>query len=57
LTISVCYSCRREPPSYGTLFATDDLAILAALTVSTLLAAVIGGAIAASAQHAGNSVP
>jgi holin-like protein len=43
--------------AYGTLFATDGLAILAALTVSTLLAVVIGGAIAASAQHAGDSVP
>ena len=43
--------------AYGTLFATDGLAILAALTVSTLLAVVIGGAIAASAHHAGGSVP
>jgi putative effector of murein hydrolase LrgA (UPF0299 family) len=35
--------------AYGALFATDGLAILAALVISTLLAVVIGGAIAASA--------
>jgi holin-like protein len=38
---------------YGTLFATDGLAILAALIVSTLLAVVIGGAIAALPKAAG----
>jgi len=38
---------------YGTLFATDGLAILAALIVSTLLAVVIGGAIAASPKVTG----
>jgi len=39
--------------AYGTLFATDGLAILAALIVSTLLAVVIGGAIAASPKVTG----
>lgn len=43
--------------SYGTLFATDGLAICAALVVSTLLAVLIGGAIAASTEHAGGGVP
>jgi holin-like protein len=42
--------------AYGALFATDGLAILAALIVSTLLAVVIGGAIA-STQHSGSNVP
>jgi holin-like protein len=36
--------------AYGTLFATDGIAILAALVVSTLLAVFIGGAIAALAD-------
>ena len=39
--------------AYGALFATDGFAILAALVVSTLLAVLIGGAIAASTQDAG----
>jgi putative effector of murein hydrolase LrgA (UPF0299 family) len=43
--------------AYGTLFATDGIAILAALVVSTLLAVLIGGAIVASTQDAGSSVP
>jgi holin-like protein len=43
--------------AYGTLFATDGLAILAALVVSTLLAVFIGGAIAASVGQAGGGVP
>jgi holin-like protein len=43
--------------AYGTLFATDGLAILAALVVSTLLAVFIGGAIATLAEHVGNDVP
>jgi holin-like protein len=38
--------------AYGALFATDGFAILTALVVSTLLAVLIGGAIAASAQDA-----
>jgi holin-like protein len=38
---------------YGTLFATDGFAILAALVVSTLLAVVIGGAIAALPKATG----
>jgi holin-like protein len=36
--------------AYGTLFATDGIAILAALIASTLLAVVIGGAVAALAD-------
>jgi holin-like protein len=36
--------------AYGALFASDGFAILAALIVSTLVAVLIGGAIAASAQ-------
>jgi holin-like protein len=43
--------------AYGTLFATDGLAILAALIVSTLLAVLIGGAIVASTHHTSSSVP
>jgi holin-like protein len=43
--------------AYGALFATDGLAILAALVVSTLLAVVIGGAIAGSTQHVDSNVP
>ena len=43
--------------AYGTLFATDGLAILAALVVSTLLAVLICGAIAASAEEAGSDAP
>jgi holin-like protein len=39
--------------AYGALFATDGFAILTALVVSTLLAVLIGGAIAASGQDAG----
>jgi holin-like protein len=41
--------------AYGALFATDGFAILAALVVSTLLAVLVGGAIAASAQDAGGA--
>jgi holin-like protein len=41
--------------AYGALFATDGFAILAALVVSTLLAVVIGGAIAAAGQSAGGA--
>jgi holin-like protein len=43
--------------AYGALFATDGLAILAALVVSTLLAVVIGGAIAGSTQHVDGNAP
>ena len=43
--------------AYGALFATDALAIVAALIVSTLVAVLIGGAIAAAAEHSGSSVP
>jgi holin-like protein len=43
--------------AYGTLFATDGFAILAALVVSTLLAVLIGGAVAASTQSSGSGVP
>jgi putative effector of murein hydrolase LrgA (UPF0299 family) len=43
--------------AYGALFATDGLAIVAALIVSTLVAVLIGGAIAAAAEHSGSSVP
>jgi holin-like protein len=41
--------------AYGALFVTDGFAILAALVVSTLLAVLIGGAIAASTQDAGGA--
>ena len=41
--------------AYGALFATDGFAILAALVVSTLLAVLIGGAIAASTPDAGGA--
>ena len=41
--------------AYGALFATDGFAILAALVVSTLLAVLVGGAIAASTQDAGGA--
>jgi holin-like protein len=37
--------------TYGALFATDGLAIVAALIVSTLVAVVISGAIAAAAER------
>jgi holin-like protein len=43
--------------AYGALFATDGFAILTALVLSTLLAVVIGGAIAGSTQHSGSKVP
>jgi holin-like protein len=43
--------------TYGALFATDGLAILAALFVSTLVAVFVGGTIAASAGSTGSSVP
>ena len=36
--------------AYGSLFATDGIAILAALIASTLLAVLIGGAVAALAD-------
>jgi holin-like protein len=41
--------------AYSALFAADGFAILAALVVSTLLAVLIGGAIAASTQDAGGA--
>jgi holin-like protein len=43
--------------AYGTLLATDGLAIFAALIVSTLVAVLVSGAIAASAEFPGGSVP
>jgi putative effector of murein hydrolase LrgA (UPF0299 family) len=43
--------------AYGALLATDGLAILAALVLSTLVAVFIGGAIAAAAKHSGADVP
>jgi holin-like protein len=43
--------------TYGALFATDGLAILAALVVSTLIAVLVGGTIAASAGSSGGSAP
>jgi holin-like protein len=43
--------------AYGTLFATDGIAILAALIASTLVAVFIGGAIAALADGEGSDVP
>lgn len=43
--------------TYGALFATDGLAILAALVISTLVAVLVGGTIAASAASSGSSAP
>jgi holin-like protein len=43
--------------AYGALFATDGLAIVAALIVSTLVAVLIGGTIAAAAEPSGINVP
>jgi holin-like protein len=43
--------------AYGALFATDGLAIVAALIVSTLAAVLIGGAVADTAGHSGAGVP
>ena len=43
--------------AYGALFATDGFAIVAALIVSTLVAVLIGGAIAAAAEHSDTGVP
>jgi len=43
--------------AYGALFATDGLAIVAALIVSTLVAVLIGGAIAAATTQSGTGVP
>jgi holin-like protein len=42
---------------YSTLLATDGLAIFAALVVSTLVAVLVSGAIAASADYPGGCVP
>jgi holin-like protein len=43
--------------SYGTVFASDGLAIFAALIISTLVAVLISGAVAASGEYSGGSVP
>jgi putative effector of murein hydrolase LrgA (UPF0299 family) len=43
--------------AYGALFATDGLAIVTALVLSTLLAVLIGGAIVAAAEHSGAGTP
>jgi holin-like protein len=43
--------------AYGTLLATDGLAIFAALVISTLVAVLVSGAIAASADDPGGSMP
>jgi holin-like protein len=43
--------------AYGTLLATDGVAIFAALVVSTLVAVLVSGAIAASAEFPGGGVP
>jgi putative effector of murein hydrolase LrgA (UPF0299 family) len=43
--------------AYGTLLATDGLAIFAALVISTLVAVLVSGAIAASGDCPGGSVP
>jgi holin-like protein len=43
--------------AYGALFATDGIAIVAALIVSTLVAVLIGGTIAAAAEPSGINVP
>ena len=43
--------------AYGALFATDGPAIFAALVLSTLVAVLVGGVIAASAEHSGAGVP
>ena len=43
--------------AYGALFATDGIAIVAALVASTLAAVLISGAVAATAGHSGAGVP
>jgi holin-like protein len=43
--------------AYGTLFAADGLAIVAALIVSTLVAVLVSGAIVAAGEYSGDSVP
>jgi holin-like protein len=43
--------------AYGALFATDGIAIVAALVASTLAAVLIGGVVAATAGHSGAGVP
>jgi holin-like protein len=43
--------------AYGALFATDGLAIFSALVLSTLVAVLIGGAIAAAAGPSRTEVP
>jgi holin-like protein len=43
--------------TYSALFATDGLVILAALVISTLVAVLVGGTIAASAGSSGSSAP
>jgi holin-like protein len=43
--------------TYGALFASDGIAIVAALVVSTLVAVLIGGVIAAATEHSSAGVP
>jgi holin-like protein len=43
--------------AYGALFASDGIAILTALIVSTLVAVLIGGAIASKVEHSSADVP
>ena len=43
--------------SYGALFATDGLAICAAIVVSTLFAVLIGGAVATSTEYVDGGAP
>jgi putative effector of murein hydrolase LrgA (UPF0299 family) len=43
--------------AYGALFATDGIAIVAALVASTLAAVLIGGAVAATAVHRSEVFP
>lgn len=43
--------------AYGPVFVTDGVAILTALTASTLVAVLVGGAIAAFGEHSSESLP
>jgi putative effector of murein hydrolase LrgA (UPF0299 family) len=43
--------------AYGALFATDGPAIFVALILSTLVAVLVGGAIAAAAKHSRADAP
>ncbi len=43
--------------AYGTLFATEGLVIFAALVLSTLLAVLVGGAVASAIEQSAGGAP